>query len=112
MKVYRDNSYKKYRSIVYQMFNGHCMYCGEELEGEWHIDHILPISRGGENNLGNLGPSCKTCNLLKSDFTVEEFKERINKRGGKCTDTILYFELVNGYRSIPLPEHLRYGIEV
>ncbi|MDD4110180.1 MAG: HNH endonuclease signature motif containing protein [Clostridia bacterium] len=31
------------------------------------VDHIIPISVGGTNNLDNLQSSCKNCNLKKSN---------------------------------------------
>jgi len=50
-----------------------CQYCGAN-DQELHCDHILPISRGGTNELGNLATACKTCNLSKGGRTVEEWK--------------------------------------
>lgn len=32
-----------------------------------HIDHVLPVSRGGCNHLGNLRPSHARCNLAKGN---------------------------------------------
>lgn len=39
-----------------------CIYCGAPAE---HIDHCIPLSRGGEHNLENLVPSCAPCNMSK-----------------------------------------------
>lgn len=100
------------RSIIYDMFDGSCMYCGAELDDDWHIDHIMPVSRGGQNNLGNLGPSCRNCNLQKSDYTVEEYRYKCLAKAPLAVNVIFYFELVNGYKSIPLPECLRQLQEV
>jgi hypothetical protein len=48
---------------------GHCANCGVdmslELEDEENIDHIVPLSKGGTNDLVNLQLLCKTCNLKK-----------------------------------------------
>jgi hypothetical protein len=50
-----------------------CSYCGltgTEREGPdgnvWTIDHVVPISQGGVDDLGNLVKSCKSCNSRKS----------------------------------------------
>ncbi|KPC89921.1 hypothetical protein ADL27_38570 [Streptomyces sp. NRRL F-6602] len=41
-----------------------CVYCGGPYE---HIDHVTPLSRGGEHSIDNLVPACGECNLQKSD---------------------------------------------
>ena len=45
-----------------------CAYCGRgEGEGvQLHIDHLVPVARGGKNELENLVTSCAPCNLGKS----------------------------------------------
>jgi 5-methylcytosine-specific restriction endonuclease McrA len=43
-----------------------CGLCGEPVERERvHIDHILPVVRGGTNALSNLQVSHDTCNMRK-----------------------------------------------
>lgn len=48
-----------------------CVLCGRSpattLGIELQIDHIVPVSRGGDNSLGNLRTTCADCNLGKSD---------------------------------------------
>jgi 5-methylcytosine-specific restriction endonuclease McrA len=41
-----------------------CAYCGQPAE---HLDHIVPLSRGGTNHRSNLQALCSTCNLSKGD---------------------------------------------
>ncbi|TXS47642.1 HNH endonuclease [Streptomyces sp. or43] len=36
-----------------------CVFCGGPFE---EIEHILPLSRGGEHSIANLVPSCVECN--------------------------------------------------
>ena len=62
----------KNRRKVREKYNGACAYCGTT-EGEFHIDHILPRSRGGGNGLDNLAWSCASCNLSKGAKTPQEW---------------------------------------
>jgi 5-methylcytosine-specific restriction endonuclease McrA len=85
---------KAEREAVFQKFDGHCAYCAEQLPDKgWHADHMLPVgritryctakrryiytgvSRNPQNdNLENLVPACKSCNLLKRDMSIEQFR--------------------------------------
>lgn len=42
-----------------------CYLCGDDLQEDWHAEHVIPISRGGWDCLGNLRPACPTCNVRK-----------------------------------------------
>jgi hypothetical protein len=44
-----------------------CQYCGRKIEDgvKLHIDHIIPLSKGGTDAEGNLTTSCEDCNLNK-----------------------------------------------
>jgi hypothetical protein len=49
-----------------------CEYCRmhQALQGAtFHVEHILPGSRGGATALDNLAWACPSCNLRKSDRT-------------------------------------------
>lgn len=51
---------------------GRCTYCGLRQVGQgsvFHIDHVIPRSRGGETALDNLVLQCPWCSLHKSNKT-------------------------------------------
>lgn len=51
-----------------------CPYCHITIPfTELSIDHIVPISRGGSNDLDNLIWVDLSCNLIKGNLTKEEF---------------------------------------
>lgn len=52
-----------------------CRYCGRITMGrrERHVDHLIPISRGGNHEAANLCIACSSCNLRKGTKTPEEF---------------------------------------
>lgn len=45
----------------------------------YHFDHKIPVSRGGENTLDNLGICTKIVNSSKADMTPEEYIELCKK---------------------------------
>lgn len=60
-----------------------CSYCGGERE---HIDHIIPLSKGGTGDWDNLAPACARCNLSKGTKSPLEFLlARREGLGGRCT---------------------------
>ena len=52
---------------------GICHYCGGKFDRDTlTMDHIVPLSRGGKSNKGNIVVSCKTCNSNKKYYTPAE----------------------------------------
>lgn len=50
-----------------------CHYCGSPARKcQLHIDHVLPVSRGGTDDERNLVAACIACNLGKSDSLLDE----------------------------------------
>lgn len=70
---------------LFEEQEGFCFYCGALLyssfDKEVHIEHKIPISRGGSNNIENIALSCAACNLTKGAKTHEEFLAWRNKNG-------------------------------
>lgn len=56
-----------------------CCYCGVRLNifGEWHLEHLIPLSKGGTNEVGNLDLSCGKCNLSKGAKTWAQFLAKL-----------------------------------
>ncbi len=43
-----------------------CGICGGKLDlTDWHLDHIVPLSRGGSHERANVQPSHPACNMAK-----------------------------------------------
>lgn len=47
--------------------NHRCYYCHERFRGNWTVEHVRPLSRGGSNERSNVALACATCNFSKSD---------------------------------------------
>ena len=57
----------KLRFEVFKRDNFKCQYCGMSApDVVLNVDHIDPVSNGGENNILNLITSCRDCNSGKS----------------------------------------------
>ena len=62
------------RQKLFQNQNGRCFYTDAILDlMTAHIDHKIPISRGGTNDFQNLALCTSEANLLKHNKTHEEF---------------------------------------
>jgi 5-methylcytosine-specific restriction endonuclease McrA len=65
-------------AIVLQLYDdqqGVCAFCSADLSLLFHVDHILPLKRGGSNNDDNLQLLCATCNQSKGAKTLDEYAE-------------------------------------
>lgn len=58
-----------------QLFSqcGRCAYCGAPLE-KYHVDHVIPLSRGGSDLAANKVLACPSCNTSKGDQLPGEWK--------------------------------------
>ena len=43
-----------------------CYLCGKPIKGKSHLDHVIPLSRGGSHTMNNLKPTHPSCNIAKS----------------------------------------------
>jgi 5-methylcytosine-specific restriction endonuclease McrA len=57
-----------------KMLNKPCSYC--QIRSAVHIDHIIPLSKGGNHSVGNLTGACRGCNLSKGSMFVMEWRRR------------------------------------
>lgn len=86
------------RRAVLERDGAQCVYCGRH-EGEYQpgsetardavivIDHVLPVARGGADELANLVAACASCNGMKSDRTPEEAGLPVPKSATDVTTT-------------------------
>jgi 5-methylcytosine-specific restriction endonuclease McrA len=56
-----------------------CSYCMCRMSHEdVVIDHIMPVAKGGGNDVENLTVSCHTCNSIKSDNLPDDAENLIH----------------------------------
>lgn len=68
----RGNLPVDYHEQLLGFQGGRCPYCHEVLE-ETHLDHVIPLSRGGVHSWENVVLACPGCNTRKSARTPEEW---------------------------------------
>jgi 5-methylcytosine-specific restriction endonuclease McrA len=61
----RKGSTRQWRILRWQILERDrytCRHCGAPAT---HVDHLVPVARGGTDNPANLAASCPACNLEK-----------------------------------------------
>lgn len=68
---YSTAEYKRNRKEILEKSNYICHYCGGPANT---ADHIIPVSKGGGNEISNLLPACHDCNSTRQDRTMVRLK--------------------------------------
>src|SRR5213593_1570675 len=70
---------KTLRLAIYLRDGLQCGYCQASLENgvELSLDHIIPKSKLGSDDVKNLVTACKNCNSSRGDMPVTRFAEKI-----------------------------------
>jgi 5-methylcytosine-specific restriction endonuclease McrA len=66
-------------ALIFASQDGKCAYCAGIISIGYHVDHIVPLSRGGSNWPKNIQLLCPTCNKKKFDKTHEEYMSYIGR---------------------------------
>jgi 5-methylcytosine-specific restriction endonuclease McrA len=54
---------------------GKCYYCHAFVGETYHVDHVIPLSRGGSNGPENIVIACAICNISKQDRLPHEWPQ-------------------------------------
>lgn len=75
-----------------------CQYCGSAPPSViLHVDHIIPVSKGGENDTDNFITSCSRCNLGKSNILLSDIPKSLKD---KALETAEKEAQIKGYYQI------------
>lgn len=65
-------------ALQFKSQRGLCWWCGLPLDpARYHVDHRIPLSKGGSNAAGNICIACPKCNLSKKDKMPWEWNGRL-----------------------------------
>lgn len=80
MNQQRKRLTKSERQEVYEKYDGHCAYCGKELDfKDMQVDHKIPLRLGGADDMSNYMPACRQCNHYKRGNDLEGFRLMIEE---------------------------------
>lgn len=68
-----NNSFLILPKEIKKLYNSECIYCGSREKIQ--ADHVIPVTRGGTNSIGNLVPACYICNPSKGNRTIMEWRK-------------------------------------
>lgn len=85
-RVYAQNSKRRARKMgaggqhtpadirrIYKAQKGKCYWCGVKVGKTYHVDHVIPLARGGTDGPENLVIACPDCNRHKHDKLPHEW---------------------------------------
>ena len=68
---------------LYGLQEGRCKGCEQHFEfRHFHVDHIIPRARGGQDVEGNLQLLCGSCNVIKGDRDMAYLRSRLQVISG------------------------------
>lgn len=68
------------RAMLYERDGGKCYLCEQDVTLEaMHLDHVLPLSRGGSHTADNLRVACGRCNTSKGSLTLSEYLATLDR---------------------------------
>jgi 5-methylcytosine-specific restriction endonuclease McrA len=60
-------------AIVWARDNGKCHICGKRADpDDWHLDHLVPVSLGGDHSYANVAVSHPLCNMRKGNRSAND----------------------------------------
>jgi len=112
---------KAIRLQVLNKLKGKCGYCGDELNGVFQVDHIIPkqdfnrhvlyfqswvpkflkhLILGDVNHIDNLMPACRVCNNRKSSMHLELFRSELQDQLKRASENSANYRMAKKYGQV------------
>ena len=87
-KVERGKLTKSLRFAVLEKYNFKCRACGYGASDgkKLHVDHVIPISKGGKTVMKNLQALCNDCNIGKGTKIVDGWAVQLEEIKASMAD--------------------------
>lgn len=117
---------KEIRIQVYNKYQGHCAYCGEEIEYKnMQVDHIIAqynyewclknnmyipeflkhLTLEDVDHIDNLNPACRICNKWKSAHHLDLFRSEIEEQINRLNKRSSNYRMAKRYGFIEEKPH-------
>ena len=111
--------FRESRKVVMRLIRSPCTICGEPLSYNSEGDHVVPVSKGGRDNISNFVPLCKRHNASKGNRDLMEWgrqKHFIDRFSPDVLCTYaretFQFQKESGVLSSEAPDFLKSAVKV
>lgn len=105
-----DPAFRRWYAARLRKQHGLCFYCFKDISSiERHIEHMMPLWRGGNNRRINLVISCRECNIAKGIKPIGtreqlQLRQKFNKEVNDILEAEKLFNLEDNVRHIMFEE--------
>lgn len=101
---------KRIRFEVFKRDSFTCQYCGAHPPGViLHVDHIVAVASGGENEIDNLITSCEPCNAGKGAVPLDRVPQNLADKAANIEEMEAQ---IAGYSEVIRQRGLRVNADV
>ena len=89
--VYHRAKIRFSKNLVKRRDDYTCQYCGKkEDRKKLTIDHVIPVSKGGESSFDNCVTACYKCNNKKNNSLLSQINMKLRKKPARPLYSVYY----------------------
>lgn len=103
---------QKVRDEILNRTERKCAYCGCSLDGQmFALDHVVPLRKGGKDEVENLVASCIQCNHYKDTMDVDQFRKNLMAIPERLAERSLAGRIAEKFGMLQKPEYTIFWFE-